>query len=155
VLGRRLEGLQASRLALTARARALWVVCGERSDAGKLEAAGARIFRVPEIGGGLWLPSAMEALVAEGITRLLVEGGPATWRGFSEAGLVDEAVLFHARARGGAALSKAHAIDVLQRYVATTSLQLFDHRTVGSDDMMVFRRHWLSLRSPVAHTKAI
>jgi hypothetical protein len=24
-------------------------------------------------------------------------------------------------------------------------LQLFDHRSVGSDDMMVFRRHWRSL----------
>lgn len=154
ILARRLEGLHASRLALTAPDRGLWVFCADDSDASKLEALSARVFRVPVIGGALWLPSVMEALVAEGVTRLLVEGGPATWRAFSEAGLVDEAVLFHARARGGAALSEAHAIAALQRYVATTNLQFFDHRTVGSDDMMVFRRHWHSLGSPAARAKA-
>lgn len=154
VLARRLEGLHASRLALTAPERGLWVVCGEQSDASKLAAAGAHIFRVPEIGGALWLPSVMEALVAEGVTRLLVEGGPATWRAFSDAGLVDEAVLFHARGRGGAALSGPAAVAALQRYVATTNLQLFDHRTVGSDDMMVFRRHWRSLGSQAARARA-
>jgi diaminohydroxyphosphoribosylaminopyrimidine deaminase/5-amino-6-(5-phosphoribosylamino)uracil reductase len=154
VLARRLDGLHASRLALTAPERGLWVFCGGDSDAAKLEAVTARIFRVPVIGGALWLPSVMEALVAEGMTRLLVEGGPTTWRAFSEAGLVDEAVLFHARARGGTALSEAHGLAVLQRYVATANLQLFDHRTVGSDDMMVFRRHWRSIKAPTAHKKA-
>jgi len=154
LLARRLDRLHASRLALTAPERGLWVFCGEGSDASKLEALGARIFRVPEIGGALWLPSVMETLVAEGVTRLLVEGGPGMWRAFSEGGLVDEAVLFHAHARGGAALSQAHAMAALQRYVATTNLQLFDHQTVGSDDMMVFRRHWLSLRGSGARAEA-
>ena len=45
----------------------------------------------------------MEALVANGITRLLVEGGPLTWRAFADAGLIDEAVLFHARREPAAA----------------------------------------------------
>jgi diaminohydroxyphosphoribosylaminopyrimidine deaminase/5-amino-6-(5-phosphoribosylamino)uracil reductase len=152
VLARQLAGLETSRLARTAREHPLWVVCGRDGDAAALAAVGARIFRVPEIGGELWLPSVMEALVAEGITRLLVEGGPSTWRAFSSAGLIDEAVLFSARKRG-ADLSGAHAVEALQRYVATTNLQLFDHRTVGSDDMMVFRRHWRSLGSPAGRAK--
>jgi diaminohydroxyphosphoribosylaminopyrimidine deaminase / 5-amino-6-(5-phosphoribosylamino)uracil reductase len=151
VLARRLEGLHASRLALTAPERGLWVFCGKDANPTKLEAAGARIFRVPEVGGALWLPSVMETLVAEGVTRLLVEGGPATWRAVSDAGLVDEAVLFHARGGGGAALTESAAVAALQCYVATTNLQHFDHRAVGSDDMMVFRRHWRSLSSPAAH----
>jgi diaminohydroxyphosphoribosylaminopyrimidine deaminase / 5-amino-6-(5-phosphoribosylamino)uracil reductase len=155
ILARRLERLHASRLALTAPERGLWVICGEQSDAGKLEAMGARIFRVPEIGGALWLPSVMETLVAEGVTRLLVEGGPGMWRAFSQAGLVDEAVMFHARARGGAALSQPHAMAALQRYAATTNLQLFDHRTVGGDDMMVWRRHWLGAAGSHAPAQTI
>jgi diaminohydroxyphosphoribosylaminopyrimidine deaminase/5-amino-6-(5-phosphoribosylamino)uracil reductase len=145
VLARRLDRLHASRLALTAPERGLWVFCGGESDASELEALGVRVFRVPEISGALWLPSVMETLVAEGVTRLLVEGGPGVWGAFSRGGLIDEVALFHARARGGAALSGVHAMEALQRYVATTNLQLFDHRRVGSDDMLIFRRHWLSL----------
>jgi diaminohydroxyphosphoribosylaminopyrimidine deaminase/5-amino-6-(5-phosphoribosylamino)uracil reductase len=87
----------------------------------------------------------METLVAQGITRLLVEGGPITWRALSQAGLVDEAVLFHARAEARQAMARATALAALNRYVETANLQLFDHRSVGSDDMMVFRRHWRSL----------
>jgi diaminohydroxyphosphoribosylaminopyrimidine deaminase/5-amino-6-(5-phosphoribosylamino)uracil reductase len=151
LLARRLEGLHRSRLALTARQHALWVFCGQESDAGPLEAAGASIFRVPEIGGALWLPGETEALVAQGITRLLIEGGPATWRAFSDAGLIDEAVLFHARGEGGVPLSEPAGAAALKRYVATANLEFFDHRKVGSDDMMVFRRHWRSLKSPAAH----
>ncbi len=145
VLARQLDGLHRTRLALTAREHALWVFCGGDGDARALEAAGARVVRVPEIGGTLWLPRVMEALVEEGVTRLLVEGGPATWRAFSDAGLIDEAVVFQARGRGGAAREQSSAAN-LERYVATTNLQLFDHRTVGGDDMMVFRRHWRSLK---------
>ncbi len=156
VIARKLEGLHRTRLALTAHGcGGLWVFCGQDGDATQLEAAGARVFRVAEIGAELWLPSVMETLVAEGITRLLVEGGPATWRAVSTAGLVDEVVLFQARAKSGVALPEASAIAALQRYVATTSLQLFDHRTVGSDDMMVLRRHWRSLASAGARTKAV
>ena len=106
VLARRLAGLAKSRLVATARAS---TPCG--SSAGRvwtlrpLEAAGVRVFRAPEVGGELWLPSVMETLVAQGITRLLVEGGPITWRAFSHAGLVDEAVLFHARAEARQAIA--------------------------------------------------
>jgi diaminohydroxyphosphoribosylaminopyrimidine deaminase/5-amino-6-(5-phosphoribosylamino)uracil reductase len=145
VLARRLTGLAKSRLVETAARCAVWVVCGPGVDASAIEAAGVRIFRVPEIGGELWLPGVMETLVAQGITRLLVEGGPITWRALSQAGLVDEAVLFHARAEARQAMAGAAALAALNRYVETANLQLFDHRSVGSDDMMVFRRHWRSL----------
>jgi diaminohydroxyphosphoribosylaminopyrimidine deaminase/5-amino-6-(5-phosphoribosylamino)uracil reductase len=145
VVARNLEGLAQSRLARSAREHPLCIVCGERADASPLEAAGARILRVPEIGGELWLPAAMEALVASGITRLLVEGGVRTWRAFSDAGLVDEAVLFQARVASAPPLDPARALAALSRYVATGSLEQFEHRSVGGDDMMVFRRHWRSI----------
>ena len=86
-------------------------------------------FACREIGGELWLPSVMETLVANGITRLLVEGGACTWRAFSRAGLVDEAVLFHARAAGAPPLTPEQGLATLSRYVATESLEHFEHRT--------------------------
>jgi diaminohydroxyphosphoribosylaminopyrimidine deaminase/5-amino-6-(5-phosphoribosylamino)uracil reductase len=83
----------------------------------------------------------MEALVQQGVTRLLVEGGPATWRAFSEAGLVDEAVVFQARAESAPQLP---AVEALARYIAAGSLQFCGRRTVGDSDMITFRRRWLS-----------
>jgi diaminohydroxyphosphoribosylaminopyrimidine deaminase/5-amino-6-(5-phosphoribosylamino)uracil reductase len=145
VIGRRLEGLAQSRLALTARQHPLWLVCAESTPATQLEAAGARILRVPEVGGELWLPAVMETLVANGITRLLVEGGSRTRSAFSRAGLIDEAVLFQARGQDGAPLITERALATLSRYLATETLQQSEHRSVGGDDMMVFRRHWRSL----------
>jgi diaminohydroxyphosphoribosylaminopyrimidine deaminase / 5-amino-6-(5-phosphoribosylamino)uracil reductase len=145
VLARDLAGLQASRLVRSAREHPVWLFCGERADASALESAGVRVFRAPEIGAELWLPSVMESLVAQGLTRLLVEGGPATWGAFARAGLVDEVVVFHARPEGARALAPAAVQQTLDRYVAAGSLEFFEHRTVGSDDMMAFRRHWRTL----------
>jgi len=144
VLARRLDGLAASRLARSARAHPLWIFCGAGVDASALEAMGARVLRAPEIGGELWLPGVMETLVAHGVTRLLVEGGPLTWRAFARAGLADEAVVFHARE--GAVATQAAAAALLQHYVASESLHLFDQRTVGDDAMLVFRRRWRTLQ---------
>jgi len=38
----------------------------------------------------------------------------------------------------------------LSRYVDSVGLEHFEHRAVGGDDMMVFRRHWRSLGSRAA-----
>lgn len=145
VLARSLDGLEASRLAATARELPFWIFCPPGADASRLEALGVRIFRVPQIGGELWLPAVMESLVAEGLTRLLVEGGPATWDAFSRAGLVDEAVVFQARPEGAASTSSELALAALQRYVAAESLELFEQRSIGGDAMMAFRRQWRAL----------
>jgi diaminohydroxyphosphoribosylaminopyrimidine deaminase / 5-amino-6-(5-phosphoribosylamino)uracil reductase len=152
VIARNLDRLAQSRLARSAHEHPLWIVCGERGQASALEAAGARILRVQEIGGGLWLPAAMEALVANGITRLLVEGGARTWRAFSQAGLIDEAVLFQARAAGMPPPDPERALAALSRYVATENLEQAEHRTVGGDDMLLFRRHWHSIGRRASQT---
>jgi diaminohydroxyphosphoribosylaminopyrimidine deaminase / 5-amino-6-(5-phosphoribosylamino)uracil reductase len=142
VLARDLAGLEKSRLAQSARQHPLWVFCGEGADAGALRVAGAEIFAMDLVGGELWLPAVMETLVARGITRLLLEGGPATWGAFSRAGLIDEATLFHARGRDGAELSPPAALGVLARYINIQGFDIYDRRTIGSDDMLAVRRHW-------------
>lgn len=149
VLARQLAGLQASRLMQSADRHPVWIFCGggtERSATAALESAGARIFRVPEIAGELWLPGVMEALVAEGIAHLLVEGGPMTWAAFSRSGLIDEAVMFQARPQTGRTLPDPAVAHVLGQFIATDGLELCDHRMLLSDDMMVFRRPWRSLK---------
>ena len=42
-------------------------------------------------------------------------------------------------------LNLEQGLAALSRYVATESLEHFEQRNVGGDDMMVFRRHWRSL----------
>jgi diaminohydroxyphosphoribosylaminopyrimidine deaminase/5-amino-6-(5-phosphoribosylamino)uracil reductase len=139
VLARKLAGLENSRLVRGAVELPVWLFCGRQSDTAPLENTGVRILRVDEIGGDLWLPNIMECLVAEGVTRVLVEGGPATWHAFSTAGLVDEVVMFQARSDKLSG-HPPDAMATLARYVHPRSLKLFAQRRVGSDDMMVFRR---------------
>ena len=148
VLARQLAELQTSRLVQSAGRYPIWIFCGSKpggSDAAALEHAGARIFRTTEVAGELWLPGVMEALVAEGITRLLVEGGPLTWGAFSRAGLIDQVVMFQARKQEEHAFPKPTALQALGQFIATDALELCDHRVLPSDDMMVFRRPWRSL----------
>ena len=60
-----------------------------------------RIFQVATVDGRPWLPAVMERLVAEGITRLLVEGGPRCGGRSAAAGLVDEIVEYRAPGNDG------------------------------------------------------
>lgn len=99
VVSGRLDVPLNSKLLATARTTPVWIITGSQADTTRkaaLEAAGAEIIYVTDVGGKLWLPAIMEALVARGITRLLVEGGPSIWRAFGAAALVDEVALFAA-----------------------------------------------------------
>lgn len=75
-------------------------------------------------------------LTAEGVTRVLVEGGAAVWRAFAAAGLVDEVVLFQAGAAGteGAGLAALAA-----RHAPGLDLALAAHRRVGEDAVAFLR----------------
>lgn len=101
---------------------------------------GVDVATVPIVGGHLWLPAVMEALVARGITRLLVEGGPTMWRAFADASFVDEAVLYMAPSATGALASEPEALAALHKRVGSVPLTLMEHRTLGPDTMWRFRR---------------
>jgi diaminohydroxyphosphoribosylaminopyrimidine deaminase/5-amino-6-(5-phosphoribosylamino)uracil reductase len=137
VLASDADGLEGTRLLAGASAPPVWVFCSTTAPPAAvagLERQGARVFPVPRLGGGLWLPAVMEALVGEGITRLLVEGGPTVWAAFARAGLVDEAVLFMAGQPSPEAAEAA-----LARYVRVAGLHLADQRRVGTDTMLTWR----------------
>jgi diaminohydroxyphosphoribosylaminopyrimidine deaminase/5-amino-6-(5-phosphoribosylamino)uracil reductase len=100
-----------------------------------LSAEGTHIIDVGVVGKALWLPSVMEALVARGITRLLVEGGPAIWRAFADAALADEIVLYMAGAP-----SDHDAENALAPWVGPLGMSAVERRTIGTDTMWRFRR---------------
>ncbi len=78
------------------------------------------------------------SLSADGITRILVEGGPTVWRAFADAGLVDEVVLFRAGGRQTTSLDEACAS--IEQYLGKLPLEHHEHRKTGPDTMWRFRR---------------
>lgn len=84
-------------LVRTARDVPLWLVAGKDADARRrmaLEDTGCRCLSGAFDGGQLEIGGLLRQLAAEGVGRLLVEGGAATALHFLEAGLVDRLALF-------------------------------------------------------------
>ncbi len=117
-----------------------WVTTGGSDIAPRQDRGSCETVAIVGVAGRPWLPALMEELVARGITRLLVEGGPTIWRAFDRAGLVDEVCLFHARPAGIRPLDDARVSAHLHRYVSRTPLRRIAHRMLANDDMIVFRR---------------
>ncbi len=125
----------------------VWIVCGDSSQAGHL--AGLKGLRLFDIGaspdGSLNLRLALMRLTAGGITRLLVEGGPATARAFLDAGLADEIIIMQGEVRldPGATLLP-FAGEGLDLVSASKSYILTARRKAGADTILVYRStdHW-------------
>ncbi|MEQ1650905.1 MAG: bifunctional diaminohydroxyphosphoribosylaminopyrimidine deaminase/5-amino-6-(5-phosphoribosylamino)uracil reductase RibD [Hyphomicrobium sp.] len=112
-----------------------------------LAARGADIITVTTVQNRLWLPAVMEALVARGITRLLVEGGPSLWRSFADASLVDEVALYLAPDAGASNADETHARHALQRWLGPVDLMLAEKRHVDPDTLWRFRRNFVKART--------
>jgi len=85
-----------SRLVETARSTPLWVMTGPRAAPAPAKALGERGVEVLRVEGQADRPDlgrVLARLAERGITRLMVEGGPAIASSFVGADLVDEAVL--------------------------------------------------------------
>jgi diaminohydroxyphosphoribosylaminopyrimidine deaminase / 5-amino-6-(5-phosphoribosylamino)uracil reductase len=101
--------------------------------------AGVAIRRVAMENGGLSLRGVLAALNADGITRLLVEGGPHVAGSFIAAGLVDEAVI----ARGTGTLAGAGVLPLADRGLEVFSdparWLIQSDRHLGSNRITVYR----------------
>jgi diaminohydroxyphosphoribosylaminopyrimidine deaminase/5-amino-6-(5-phosphoribosylamino)uracil reductase len=87
------------RLAATAGEVATWLLTREDRATGALEAAGVRVFRLPgDDHGHIDLAAGLRALAAEGVTRVLVEGGGGLAGALAGRGLVDRVYAFAAGA---------------------------------------------------------
>ncbi|HEX3709622.1 MAG TPA: bifunctional diaminohydroxyphosphoribosylaminopyrimidine deaminase/5-amino-6-(5-phosphoribosylamino)uracil reductase RibD [Pseudolabrys sp.] len=103
-----------------------------------LQQGGCKVFRVPDAGGTLDLDQVLKVLASEGITRLMVEGGPTVAAGFVKSGLVDEAILLHGEKTIG-----ADGIDPLEGMALsalTKKLKACGSETLGADTLEAFER---------------
>lgn len=91
------------------------------------------------IDGKLNLRHALRLVAEDGITRLLVEGGPTTARAFLDAGFVDEVVIF----RGTGHLGEGGLLPLVDRGLAEFDVpahwRVTDHRRVGADSVVTYR----------------
>jgi diaminohydroxyphosphoribosylaminopyrimidine deaminase/5-amino-6-(5-phosphoribosylamino)uracil reductase len=95
VLDRSLRMPITSRLADTAGETPTWVMTqldADQQPEVALDARDVRVLRVPE--GPTWLADCLSLLAAEGVGRLMVEGGARTLSAFFDAGLVDQVAVF-------------------------------------------------------------
>lgn len=122
----------------------VWVLTTEKASADKaaaLEQAGARIIRISaDTADRVNLQAALAALAADGITRLLVEGGPTVAAALLDGALVDEAVLFQGATPAGEGGLQPFGNSGLDRLTRSGPFKLHLERPIGPDDMRVYRR---------------
>ncbi|MET0193555.1 MAG: bifunctional diaminohydroxyphosphoribosylaminopyrimidine deaminase/5-amino-6-(5-phosphoribosylamino)uracil reductase RibD [Hyphomicrobiaceae bacterium] len=104
--------------------------------------SGVTVGRAPLAGrepGRIDLRAVLGGLSEDGITRLLVEGGPTVARSFLDAGLVDEAVIFRGTEALGAAGLPPILDPGLEMFEDTRTWRLADERAIGADHVRRYR----------------
>lgn len=133
-----------ARLLADADTKPVWLLTTDAAPEGRavpLARAGATIVRVAaDAGGRVEIAAALQALAERGITRLLVEGGPTVAGSLLDAGLVDEAIVFHGVELAGDDGIAPFAGGGLQRVTDSDAFRLHAERCLGPDLLRVYRR---------------
>ncbi|KAJ55300.1 5-amino-6-(5-phosphoribosylamino)uracil reductase [Actibacterium mucosum KCTC 23349] len=144
VATRRLDVPLDGQLVGSAREVPLWLAHGSRVSKTPREAllaAGAKLIEVPvSPGGGVDAPALLQALGAEGLTRVFCEGGGALAAALLQADLVDELIGFTAGVALGAEGRPAIGALGIDALSEAPRFELADTRAVGGDVMHVWRR---------------
>ncbi len=125
----------------------VWIVCGDSSRCGELAGRpGVRIFDIGASTDGTFnLRLALMRITAEGVTRLLVEGGPATARAFLKSGLADEVILIQGELRLAKDASVLPFVEEgMELVTSSDDFILTEQRKAGADTVSHFRAkaHW-------------
>ena len=102
-----------------------------------LKQKGAQVFRVDERKGKLDVNEVVKVLADQGITRLMVEGGPTVAASFTAADLVDEAVLLRADKTIGAGIDPLEGMPLS---VLTNRLHEHGREQIGGDIFETYGR---------------
>jgi diaminohydroxyphosphoribosylaminopyrimidine deaminase / 5-amino-6-(5-phosphoribosylamino)uracil reductase len=130
-----------SRLVATASETPLWIIAGKQALAAAeaaMRARGADVARVAEKDRRLDLREVLRLLATRGITRLMVEGGPAVASALIEADLIDEALFFHSPTvigEEGVPALESRAAKLLNQHLKRISSE-----PVGPDRQETFER---------------
>ena len=144
VCSRRLDLPRDGQLARSAGRVPLWLCHGPDAAArlrAEWEALGARLIEVP-VGGGRQLDPAsiLQALGAEGLTRVFCEGGGSLAASLLSAGLVDELAGFTAGLALGAEGRPALGALGLDSLAEAPRFRLVETRKVGGDALQIWTR---------------
>ena len=99
---------------------------------------GCKVFRVDERGGKLDVQQVLKTLAEQGITRLMVEGGPTVAASFVGADLVDEAMLLRGEKPVGA--SGIDPLDGMPLETLTGRLASRGSEKLGGDTLETYER---------------
>jgi diaminohydroxyphosphoribosylaminopyrimidine deaminase / 5-amino-6-(5-phosphoribosylamino)uracil reductase len=141
VLDAQLRVPLATAVVATARETPTWVISSRKASklaAQILEQKGCKVFRVDDEDGRLDLAAVLKTLAGEGVTRLMVEGGPTLAASFVAADLVDEAALLYSEkliGDEGIAPLEGMPLDVL-----TSRLHVTCSEALGADTLENFER---------------
>lgn len=132
-----------SKLVRGAKTHPLWILHRNGADklrAKALEGAGAKLIELPSASTGVDLKAGMAALAAQGLTRVLVEGGGTLAAGLLRDGLVDRISWFHAPCvigGDGYAAAQAFGITALDK---APSFKRVSSRILGEDMLSNFQK---------------
>ena len=138
VLDSRLRLPIGSRLVQTACDTPLWVICKEHASSANASALRAQGVEVIPIGERDGLAVVLSLLGSRGITRLMVEGGPALAASLIARDFVDEAVLFRSPiivGDDGVTALDPSSQDTLERHLVRVS-----NEVVGPDRQEIYER---------------
>ena len=141
VLDAQLRVPLATSVVATVRETPTWVFASRKASRMAeeiLQHKGCKVFRVDDEDGRLDLDAVLKTLGGEGITRLIVEGGPRLAASLVAADLVDEAVLIYSEkliGDDGIAPLEGMALDVL-----TSRLHVRNSEQIGADSLEIFER---------------
>jgi diaminohydroxyphosphoribosylaminopyrimidine deaminase / 5-amino-6-(5-phosphoribosylamino)uracil reductase len=143
VLDPRLRLPLTSALANTANEVRTWIIAepdAPRIAEQTLQGRGVKVFRSDAQNGRLDLAAVMRVLATEGITRVMVEGGPRIAAALVSADLVDEAVLL--RSSQSIGLDGVDALEHLPLTALTQSTRLKFHTSemIGEDIVETYER---------------
>jgi len=141
VLDAKLRLPMATSVVATVRETPTWVFTSRKPSAIAeeiLQQKGCKVFRVDDQNGELDLDAVLKVLGEQGITRLMVEGGPTVAASFVAADLVDEAALIYSEklvGDDGIAPLEGMALDVL-----TSRLHARGSEQLGADTLETYER---------------
>jgi diaminohydroxyphosphoribosylaminopyrimidine deaminase/5-amino-6-(5-phosphoribosylamino)uracil reductase len=140
ILDARFRTPPAARMFKTAE-RVPVMIFGDTVSTPPLYPKGVEVRRMPAGSDGrLSLAVVLESLGAEGVTRVLVEGGPTIAGAFLTADLVDEVVIGHGTEALGSKGRKPAGDHGLEFLAQSERWQTVDERMIGADRLSVHRR---------------
>ena len=141
VLDAKLKLPLATSVVATVRETPTWVFTSSKPSAIAeeiLQQKGCKVFRVGDVDGRLDLDEVLKVLAEQGITRLMVEGGPKVAGAIAAAGLVDEVALLRGEKTIGP--DGIDALEGMGLSALTGSMTSRGSEQVGADTLETYER---------------